>query len=115
MEAKPTLSKRSHSSEITRRTFISGTLAATAAVATLGQSRDYGQNAPPVRYPDRDIIVLDPRFAKYKLGNTAIQRLHTGMLWAEGPAWNGVGRYLVWAIANNPTSVAGDSHVRRLS
>ena len=52
--------------------------------------------------PDRDIIVLDPRFAKYKLGNTAIQRLHTGMLWAEGPAWNGLGRYLVWSdIPNN--------------
>src|SRR5207253_2520636 len=31
-----------------------------------------------------------------------IRRLHTGMLWAEGPAWNGVGRYLVWSdIPNN--------------
>ena len=39
-----------------------------------------------------DIVVLDDRFAKYKLGNTPIQRLHTGTLWAEGPAWNGVGR-----------------------
>jgi gluconolactonase len=96
------LNKLSNSTEITRRTFIGGTLAATVAVSALGQSRDYNQNAPPVRYPDRDIIVLDPRFAKYKLGNTAIQRLYTGMLWAEGPAWNGVGRYLVWSdIANN--------------
>ena len=26
----------------------------------------------------------------------------TGTLWAEGPAWNGVGRYLVWSdIPNN--------------
>src|SRR5208282_3151000 len=31
-----------------------------------------------------------------------IKRLHTGTLWAEGPAWNGVGRYLVWSdIPNN--------------
>ena len=46
--------------------------------------------------------MLDKRFAKYKIGNTPIQRLHTGMLWAEGPAWNGVGRYLVWSdIPNN--------------
>ena len=40
--------------------------------------------APPKRYPDPDIVVLDKRF-KSKLGNTPIQRLHTGTLWAEGP------------------------------
>lgn len=31
------------------------------------------------------------------IGNTSIKRLHTGTSWAEGPAWNGVGRYLVWS------------------
>ena len=32
----------------------------------------------------------------------SIKRLHIGTLWAEGPAWNGVGRYLVWSdIPNN--------------
>ena len=31
-----------------------------------------------------------------------IRRLHFGTLWAEGPAWSGVGRYLVWSdIPNN--------------
>jgi gluconolactonase len=78
------------------------------ATATLGaapllaqQKRDWsGQN--PVRYPDPDIVVLDPRFNKYKLGNTPIQRLATGFLWAEGPAWSGVGRYLLFSdIPNN--------------
>ncbi|MBX3276464.1 MAG: SMP-30/gluconolactonase/LRE family protein [Acidobacteria bacterium] len=70
--------------------------------AVLGQDRRYGQDAPPVRYPDPDVVVLDPRFAKYKIGNTPIRRLYTGMLWAEGPAWNGVGRFLVWSdIPNN--------------
>lgn len=70
--------------------------------AALAQERQYGPGAPPVRYPDPDIVVLDPRFKKYKIGNTPIQRLHTGTLWAEGPAWNGVGRYLVWSdIPNN--------------
>jgi gluconolactonase len=59
--------------------------------------RRYGPGAEPVRYPDPDVVVLDPRFARYKIGNTPIQRLHTGMLWAEGPAWNGVGRYLVFS------------------
>ncbi len=97
-----------------RRSFIAGTLAATAATAILGQQRDYGTNAPPIRYPDKDIIILDQRFAKYKLINTPIQRLHTGMLWAEGPAWNGVGRYLVWSdIPNNIQHrwLAEDGHV----
>jgi gluconolactonase len=99
---------------IGRRGFIGSTIAATFAVSALGQGRDYSQNAPPVRYPDQDIIVLDPRFSKYKLVNAAIQRLHTGMLWAEGPAWCGVGRYLVWSdIPNNIQHrwLAEDGHV----
>ena len=56
----------------------------------------------PVRYPDPDVVALDNRFRRYIVGNTVIQRLYTGTLWAEGVAWNGVGRYLVWSdIPNN--------------
>jgi len=81
-----------------RRAFLAGA----AALATgAAYARDFGPNAPPIRYPDPDIVVLDRRFARYKLGNTPIQRLYTGMLWAEGPAWNGVGRYLVWSDIPN--------------
>ena len=37
-----------------------------------------------------------------KLGNTPIVRLYRGTMWAEGPAWSGVGRYLTWSdIPNN--------------
>jgi gluconolactonase len=56
---------------------------------------------PPVRYPDPRVKILDPRFARYRIGNTPLQRLHTGTLWAEGPAWNAVGRYLVWSDIPN--------------
>ena len=64
-------------------------------------ARNFGQDAEPQRYPDPDIVVLDKRF-KYKIGNTPIQRLYRGTLWAEGPAWSGVGRYLLWSdIPNN--------------
>jgi gluconolactonase len=72
-----------------------------AAAAAAQTPRDYsGRN--PVRYPDPDVVSLDKRFDKYRIGNTPIRRLHTGMLWAEGPAWNGAGRYLVWSdIPNN--------------
>ena len=82
-----------------RRSFIAATV---AAVGIAARQRDYAPGAAPVRYPDPDIVTLDKRFAKYKLGNTPIQRLHLGTLWAEGPAWNGVGRFLVWSdIPNN--------------
>jgi gluconolactonase len=91
-----------------RRTFLSAAAGAVALAAgalrppaARGDERDWtGQR--PVRYPDPDIVVLDKRFEKYKLGNTPILRLHTGMLWAEGPAWSGVGKFLLWSdIPNN--------------
>ena len=97
-----------------RRAFMAGAAATVLSSVTVAQDRNYAPNAPPVRYPDPDILVLDARFAKYKIGNTPIQRLHTGMLWAEGPAWNGVGRYLVWSdIPNNVQYrwLAEDGHV----
>lgn len=88
---------------MSRRTLL-GSAATLVAESAFAQAppRDYGPDAAPVRYPDPDILVLDPRFSKYKIGNTPIRRLHTGTLWAEGPAWNGVGRYLLWSdIPNN--------------
>lgn len=86
-----------------RRRFLgtAGAVAAGAALAPAAFGREYGEGAPVVRYPDPDIVVLDERFGS-KLGNTPIQRLYHGTLWAEGPAWNGVGRYLLWSdIPNN--------------
>jgi gluconolactonase len=75
--------------------------AQTPAIGPKATVRDWsGQQ--PVQYPDPDIIALDNRFQRYMVGNTVIKRLYTGTLWSEGPAWNGVGRYLVWSdIPNN--------------
>lgn len=54
------------------------------------------------RYPDPAVIVLDERFAKYRIQNAAVERLYTGCRWAEGPVWFGDGRYLLWSdIPNN--------------
>jgi gluconolactonase len=71
--------------------------------AAASAARDYGPNAPPARYPDKDILVLDKRFEKYKIGNSAIIRLYhsKNMLWAEGPAWSGSGNYLLWSDIPN--------------
>ena len=65
--------------------------------------RDFGPNAPPTTYfTDPDILVEDPVFGGLIQVNSSIKRLWTGSLWAEGPAWSGVGRYLVWSdIPNN--------------
>ena len=85
-----------------RRTFL-GLIAGAAAaqqqpppVSPVPTPRDWsGQH--PIQYPDPDIIALDPRFRKYIIGNTSMKRLHIGTSWAEGPAWNGVGKYMVWS------------------
>ncbi len=87
---------------LNRRSFLAAGLAGAALAPALARAQRDWSGKTPIHYPDPDIVVLDPRFAKYKIGNTPIQRLHMGTLWAEGPAWNGVGRYLVWSdIPNN--------------
>lgn len=91
---------------LNRREFMAtvGSLAgAAAALAVTGRTAVAHEAGDPVRYPDGRIEVLEERFGQYKLGNTPIQRLYhnPGMLWAEGTAWNGVGRYLLWSDIPN--------------
>ena len=65
--------------------------------------RDFGPNGAPTTYfTDPDVLTVDPGFNGYAQPNSAIQRLWTGALWAEGPAWCAQGRYLLWSdIPNN--------------
>ena len=65
--------------------------------------RDFGPNGAPTTYFwDPDVIAVDPSFNGLAQPNAPIQRLWTGALWSEGPAWNAQGRYLVWSdIPNN--------------
>jgi gluconolactonase len=65
--------------------------------------RDFGPNgAPNTYFWDPDVIAVDPSFNGLAQPNAPIQRLWTGALWSEGPAWNAQGRYLVWSdIPNN--------------
>lgn len=111
----------SHSNEestaMDRRTLIAGMTGTAVAALTpsaWGQDRDYRSDANPTRYPDADIIALDKRFDKYKIGNTPIKRLHTGMMWAEGTAWNAVGKYVMWSDIPNDVQLRwlnDDGHV----
>jgi gluconolactonase len=71
----------------------------TSAVASAAASRW----EPAESYPDPSIVTLDPRFDRIKPPfHAAIERLATGLRWAEGPVWFGDGRYLLCSdIPNN--------------
>src|SRR3978361_227163 len=57
---------------------------------------------PATYYPDPAIHAVDQRFEKYWLKLSAIERIATGLRWAEGPVWFGDGRYLLCSdIPNN--------------
>jgi len=62
----------------------------------LGLARRQGKRTPVV-YPDPAVEIVDRRFAKYKVGNSAVEQLYTGARWAEGPVWFGDGRYLLFS------------------
>jgi len=65
--------------------------------------RDFsGNGAPTTYFTDPDVLTVDPSFNGLRQPNAAIQRIWTGGLWVEGPAWNAQGRYLLWSdIPNN--------------
>jgi len=57
---------------------------------------------PASRYPDAAIEILDPRFERYRIKASRIERLATGFRWCEGPAWLGDTRTFIWSdIPNN--------------
>lgn len=111
--------QRDQDAALSRRTLVRGLAlgaAATVAGPALAQTgpaappttittppRDFGPNGAPTTYfSDPDIITVDPSFDDLAQPNTAIKRLYTGLLWAEGPAWSAQGRYLLWSdIPNN--------------
>ncbi len=104
---------------VSRRTLVAGLAGGAAAFAVsraMAQTgpvappstitsppRDFGPNGlPNVYFTDPDVLTVDPSFDGLRQPNAPIQRLWTGALWAEGPAWNSEGRYLVWSdIPNN--------------
>src|SRR5829696_10245700 len=117
------------SATLSRRTVI-GALGAGIAAAGSGASlaqpvappttitnppRDFSRRGAPTTYfTDPDILSVEPQFNGIAQPNSAIQRLWTGALWAEGPAWNSVGRYLVWSDIPNDIQcrwLAEDGHV----
>ncbi|MGO9895342.1 MAG: SMP-30/gluconolactonase/LRE family protein, partial [Bryobacteraceae bacterium] len=87
-----------------RRSFLGLAAAAVpwfSQTATGQTPRDW-TNRNPLRYPDPDVVAIDPSFAKYQVFNAVLYRHYVGTRWAEGPAWSGEGNYVVWSdIPNN--------------
>jgi gluconolactonase len=81
----------------------------TAAVRTPeGGGSSRWDSTAPIRYPDPDIIVLDPRFQPMVLGHAAIERIATGFRFTEGPAYYGDGRYLLFSDIPNDALLRWD-------
>ena len=97
---------------------LAGATAATLKVASAATEGPFGETGVPVgvprserlplgplsgsRYPDAHIEALDKKRFKGSVGTGAVERVATGMRWAEGPAYFAAGRYLVFSdIPNN--------------
>jgi sugar lactone lactonase YvrE len=58
------------------------------------------EDTRPMLSPDFEII--HPRMNQCVLGNVFVEKLFSGMRWAEGPVWFGDSRSLIWSdIPNN--------------
>ncbi len=92
---------------VNRRNFLAGASAVAASTALLPEAfaqtqQGFPLGPDPIRYPPDIFKILDDRFSQYLIFNTPLRREWTGSLWAEGCAWNGTGRYVVFSdIPNN--------------
>src|SRR5512147_3315596 len=125
--------QRDPETTISRRTLVHG-LAACAGATVAGASgalaqsgpvappstitsppRDFSpRGAPTTYFTDPDVLTIEPPFDGLRQPNAPIQRLWTGALWSEGPAWCAEGRYVVWSdIPNNRQLrwIEDDGHV----
>ncbi|SEJ37168.1 gluconolactonase [Azotobacter beijerinckii] len=93
------------SQENARRRFLKNSLLLSAAGISMG-SLGFANlaRAEPLnlKYPDPLVQALDESFLKYRIFNASVERLATGMRWAEGPTWIGDGRYVLLSdVPNN--------------
>ena len=69
----------------------------------------------PIRYPDADIVSLDPRFASIALGHAAIARIATDCRFTEGPVWFGDTRQLLFSDIPNERILRWDEETGAVS
>src|SRR4051812_9526779 len=98
--------------EFTRRDL---SAAAGATAATAFSRAAFGGWEPSERYPDPAIQILDPSFAKYRIAQTTVERLATGMRWGEGPVYFGDARCVLWSDIPNNRIMRWDEGTGRVS
>ena len=98
--------------------FLAAGLALTVRAGARAEDDDrwvppYGLEVRP--YPDPGIKALDESFRKYVLYSAEVERIGFGFRWAEGPAWFGDGRYLLFSDIPNNQTLRWDEETGRIS
>ncbi|GAB4042783.1 MAG: SMP-30/gluconolactonase/LRE family protein [Rubrivivax sp.] len=70
---------------------------------------------PNLRLPDPRIEILDERMLALRLFSGTVERLVTGLAWAEGPVWFGDGRFLLVSDIPNDRILRWDATSGRTS
>ena len=70
---------------------------------------------PSAFYPDPAVQSLHPSFDRYRVALAAVERLATGLRWAEGPVWCGDARHLLVSDIPNDRIVKWDEVTGGLS
>ena len=65
---------------------------------------------PVTRYPDPAVRILRPSFEHYHLPLAAVERIASGLRWAEGPVWFGDARTLLCSDIPNNRIVRWSEH-----
>ena len=73
------------------------------------------EQAAPIRYPDPDIVSLDPRFERIALGHAAIERIASECRFTEGPVWFGDTRQLLFSDIPNDRIMRWDEETGAVS
>ena len=73
------------------------------------------EQTAPIRYPDPDIVSLDPRFDRIVLGHAAIERIASGCRFTEGPVWFGDTRQLLFSDIPNDRIMRWDEETGAVS
>src|ERR1700712_5109018 len=97
---------------IDRRRLVAGAAAGVALATTQTVTAAW---EPSQRLPDPAVEVLDPSFAKYRLSLAGIERVATGLRWAEGPVWFGDMGMLLFSDVTNDRIMRWESDSGRLS
>lgn len=93
--------------EFTRRSILASALGTGALGILSAQTKRDWTGKDPVAYPDPDVVAVNPKRFKYKVGNAGIERVYTGCRFAEGPAWDGNAQCLIWS------DIPSNSQMRR--